>query len=280
MKVVFSRKGVDSDAGRCASPIVDGRPYSLPIPVRRTPSVTRYGDLAGLLPALAVDLITLPGNGGSCSPQTLCHLDPDIDAGSLPERPVGWRGALGQAGSALSHLRNQHVGAGDLFLFWGLFRGCAKGPLRWRYVGPPVHVIFGWLEVDHVIDLGPDGSQALIEYPWLERHPHVRPGWTERNAIYIASDRLRFGDGDAKGWGVFPSPIPLTAPDATYPSHWSVPAWLDLTTGGVGMSFHPPHRWIGGGQLKTTGRGQEFVANIGEREDAQSWLCDLWRSVD
>jgi hypothetical protein len=31
MKIIFSRKGVDSAAGRCASALVDGRPVSLPI---------------------------------------------------------------------------------------------------------------------------------------------------------------------------------------------------------------------------------------------------------
>jgi hypothetical protein len=52
MKVIFSRKGVDSAAGRCASAIIDGRPVSLPIPTSM-PTVTRYGDLAAPTPAIA-----------------------------------------------------------------------------------------------------------------------------------------------------------------------------------------------------------------------------------
>jgi Nucleotide modification associated domain 3 len=35
MKVVFSRKGFNSSAGGAPSPIIDGRPISLPIPMRR-----------------------------------------------------------------------------------------------------------------------------------------------------------------------------------------------------------------------------------------------------
>jgi hypothetical protein len=34
MKIVFSRKGLDSGAGGFPSPIIDGRPISLPIPTR------------------------------------------------------------------------------------------------------------------------------------------------------------------------------------------------------------------------------------------------------
>ena len=44
MRIVFSRKGFDSAAGGGPSPIVDGRPLSLPIPTAG-PSRTTYDDL-------------------------------------------------------------------------------------------------------------------------------------------------------------------------------------------------------------------------------------------
>lgn len=103
MRVIFSRKGVDSTAGKCASPLIGERPVSLPIPTRE-PSPTTYGQLSAELRGLALDL-----SGGRLSGARTCHLDPDIDPAAIAVRPVGWRGALGQVSSALSHLRNQRV---------------------------------------------------------------------------------------------------------------------------------------------------------------------------
>src|SRR4051812_33036287 len=119
MKIIFSRKGFDGTAGGCPSPIVSGRPISLPIPSSTMPSPTRYGDLPGPYGTLVSDL-----TGGRLTPDDWCHLDPDINRDSLP-RHEGWRGALGQARAAQGHLANQGVQAGDLFIFWGLFS-------RWR----------------------------------------------------------------------------------------------------------------------------------------------------
>lgn len=272
MKIIFSRKGVDSAAGRCASPIIDGRAISLPIPTSM-PTPIRYGDLAEPMSAMASDL-----SGGRLSPDKPCHLDPDIDrtALTIPRLP-GWRGALGQAGAALSHLRNAEVGPDDLFLFWGLYRSCAWTTAGWHYAGPRRHGIFGWLQVDDIVDLGPDGSHALVRYPWLERHPHVRPGWTNQNAIFIAREVLSIGDGTTLGYGVFDRVIPLSSDKSDMPSTWVVPAWLDPTVGGVGMTYHPPKRWLGDGRLTAAARGQEFVADAGERTDARNWLISLFR---
>ena len=49
------------------------------------------------------------------------HLDPDLVPGTLP-RPPDWLPAFGQDSAAASHLRNQGVSRGDLFLFFGWFR--------------------------------------------------------------------------------------------------------------------------------------------------------------
>ena len=175
---------------------------SLPIPTSM-PTATCYGDLASPVPELARDL-----SSGRLSPNTPCHLDPDLDPLAFVDgRPTGWRGALGQVSAALSHLRNSDVGADDIFLFWGLFRTCERSLDRWRYAGPRVHAIFGWLQVGAVIDLGPDGSHLLTRFPWLERHPHVRPGWGGKNAIYLAREALGFGNRGVLGYGIFDRPI-------------------------------------------------------------------------
>jgi len=267
--VIFSRKGVDSAAGKCASALIDGRPISIPIPTRE-PSPTTYGMLSNPLATVARDL-----SKGNLSGDRMCHLDPDIDHSALAVRPEGWRGALGQVSSSLSHLRNQSVKAGDLFLFWGLYRPVESVDGCWRYVGPRQHAAFGWLMIDAVHDVVDDGSQLLATHPWLQDHPHVRPYWTASNAVYVATDSFELDGRLFPGSGVFTQAFRLTALDSPLPSRWSVPDWLDPTQGGVGMSYHAEPRWLGNGLLQTAARGQEFVADISDRMDARKWIADI-----
>ena len=44
MKLILSRKGFDSGSGKCPSPIIGGRPISMPIPASRNSSTT-YSDV-------------------------------------------------------------------------------------------------------------------------------------------------------------------------------------------------------------------------------------------
>jgi hypothetical protein len=133
MKVIFSRKGFDSSAGGVPSPIMEGIPISFPIPTKQPTNCT-FGDLAAPLPILVGDL-----TAGAIGPNKACHLDPDISFHSRAIRLAGWRGALGQIGSAQSHLANNGVGPGDIFLFWGLFCEIALREDKWRYVGKQHH---------------------------------------------------------------------------------------------------------------------------------------------
>jgi hypothetical protein len=272
MKVIFSRKGFDSAAGGVPSPIVDGRPVSLPIPTKM-PSPLRFVDLAGNLPGLVADL-----SGGRVDAAQTCHLDPDIDSMLIP-RMAGWRGALGQDGAAQGHLTKQRIQPGDLFLFWGLFRPVETHAGKWRYVGTPEHRIFGWLHVAEVVALGPDGSHALQRFPWLDQHPHVRPGWGASNTLYVASNGFSIESRAVPGFGTFRQGRRLTRVGSPRPSEWSTPAWLNPRTGGTGMSYNPPSRWASDG-VRTASRGQEFVADIGDRADATAWLVDLLSEVE
>jgi Nucleotide modification associated domain 3 len=263
LHIIFSRKGFDSSFGGCPSPILEGRPLSLPIPTRQ-PTLTCFGDLRDPIPKLVEDLTC-----GKIRPERRCHLDPDLDEPSLPERPTGWRGALGQVAAARAHLRNQRVGPGDLFLFWGLFRPVEQHEGRWRYVSLPIHAIFGWLQVAEVHE-NPGGGQ-LQACPWLERHPHVQHGWGDGNAIFVGRESLSFSSMPLPGFGVFRRPFQLTAVDRPYPSLWQVPDWLHASRGGVGMTYHPASRWLEGGQLRCAARGQEFVACVSSQPDAFKW---------
>ncbi len=270
MKIIFSRKGVDSAAGKCASAIVEGRPLSIPIPTSKP--TTCYGDLSPTLSQAALHL-----SNGRLSSDQFCHLDPDIDRGALKaRRPRGWRGAFGQVSHALSHLKNNAVAPGDIFLFWGLYRDCRVDTGRLRYVGPRKHAIFGWLQIGEIIDVGTQGQQVLTRHPWLRSHPHVQPHYGERNTIFVASESLSLCQG-IPGYGVFNRPTILSKEGAPGASIWSVPAWLDPTEGGVGMTYHKSNRWLGERTLKAAFRGQEFIADAGHNIDAQEWLLALFR---
>jgi hypothetical protein len=285
MRIIFSRKGFDSASGGCPSPIIDGRPISLPIPsgptpASETPTCHRYADLHGDFDygGLVEEL-----TNGKKSRFDHCHLDPDLDQSLLPRQP-GWRGAFGQIGPAQSHLQKQALTHGDLFLFWGLFRP-AEHRTRWKFDrhAYPEHRLFGWLQIDEIVSLGADGWQvALASRPWLQDHPHVRSGWLrQNNTLYIATTHLHLKNQrelNAPGWGVFKRGLRLTATGST-PSTWAVPDWLNPKRGGVGMTYHAGDRWSLAGTLQSVGRGQEFVSLISNRADALTWLDHLFDEV-
>ena len=233
MKVVFSRKGFDSASGGVPSPIVDGRPVSIPIPARGR-SETTYGDL-GL--GAVVERIT----GGRFTAANLCHDDPMFEKG---------RCAFGQTGAAQGHLANTGVGVGDVFLFFGLF-----AELDGR---DPHHRIFGYLEVEEVTSPGTDPARSSQPRGFPQRHPHTIGTWNANNTIYSGPGRTAATDAPA-----------LRLSRATGPvSHWTVPAWLRAAR----LTYHGnPARWHADGSLRAVARGQEFVADAAST-DAAAWL--------
>ena len=222
-KLILSRKGFDSGSGGCPSPIFpDGTMFSLPIPSydKEAFEDLQHGDVDI---ASVVTGIT----NGRMSGQNLIHLDPDLNFEAYRYRKgradwQQWRRMLGQAGIAQSHLNNQGVATGDVFLFFGLYRRVEQTAQGWRFErgAPDLHVLWGWLQVDQkyrVADIGPD------DLPWARHHPHLFRGHREdRNTVYAASTKLDLGGEDDRceiaGWGVFPRFDPrlvLTEPNGT-----------------------------------------------------------------
>jgi flagellar capping protein FliD len=105
------------------------------------------------------------------------HLDPDLQKSILKERPEKWRGLFGQAGTSQGTLHNRDVGKGDIFLFFGWFREARKVNGNWKYCSdaPDVHAIFGYLEVDRVLDI-------------KARNPV--PSWTKLQKKYEQDDDM------------------------------------------------------------------------------------------
>ena len=237
MKIVFSRKGFDSAAGGGASPIVDGRPISLPIPAGMA-SRTTYGDLRlGEYAARA--------SRGKLGAGDLCHHDPMFrDDGTC---------LFGQVGAAQTHLANRGVGVGDVFLFFGLFREEGSGE--------PHHRLFGWMEIERVVHLA-DCDEQERAVLGAHHHPHALEMHGSNDCIYIGPG------GTARRAS---AALRLTVPGGP-PSLWQRPQWL----GQGGLTYHDrADRWMRGGKLRSVARGQEFVADIGRRKAPREWLSGV-----
>ncbi len=280
MKIILSRKGFDSGYGGIPSPVLPGiGPVSLPIPSNAGEAARSYApagiSLADLLSQLSARKF---------DEATLVHYDPDLDRTGRRRRE-GWRPAFGQVGSAQSHLANQGVGVGDLFLYFGWFRPAELVENRWRFVpgAPGFHALFGWLQVGGRIDVPSQDASHVPE--WLSDHPHVAHAARfagQSNTIYVGADELRLGAevrDDAGGrFNVWSDALRLSA-DGGNRSVWKVPNWLDPLQGRAALSFHGrPERWSrrdGSLYLQTVAKGQEFVLDCREYPESIEWASEL-----
>ncbi|WP_455282205.1 Nmad3 family putative nucleotide modification protein [Cupriavidus necator] len=285
MRVILSRKGFDSGYGGVPSPILpDGRMVSLPIPSK--------GDLQRLaklrMDGMDIGALVADLTRGSVGPLTTVHVDPDLQGQMLARLP-GWRPAFGQIASAQSHLQNQGVGLGDIFLFFGWFRRVEQVDGRWRYQrgSPDIHALFGWLQIGEVLSVSGHEQEIVGAYPWLREHPHLAGAdrfRSRNNTVYVASRFLCMAGQDTRypGGGVFgrftPS-LQLTAAECTR-SCWRLPAWFMPVDGRSPLSYHgKPSRWMADRAdvlLRTVAKGQEFVLDCACYPEANAWLARLF----
>jgi hypothetical protein len=281
VKIIFSRKGFDSQYGGVASPILpDGSVLSLPIP-------SRYGRPLGDLAAANGPLHRIVSDltAGRITASTLVHLDPDLQADCVDRLP-SWRASFGQVSSAQQHLVNQGVGTGDVFLFFGWYRRVETHEGRWRYVpgAPDVHSFFGWLQVGDVVKVDRDPVDLRVSSPWLRGHPHVEHAGTigNKNTLYLGADTLTLATSKSvAGAGVFrrwTEALQLTAPGESR-SVWRLPRWFMPGEGLPPLTYHgAQHRWSlvsGHARLESVGKGQEFVQDLGTSTEARAWLGSL-----
>ncbi len=274
MKVILSRKGMDSGFCQMPSPILpDGTLLSLPIPDDSTTGA-QYAQLAykGKSYLTIIQELT-----GKASPNGHCHLDPDLRK-EVIERPDGWIAAYGQCSQSGKHLDNQGVGVGDLFLFFGWFRQTefdGEGKLRYVKNAPDLHIIFGYLRIGDILN-----SQDMDRIcPW---HPHSHQDW-QNNRLYLAADKV-MPDWDMPGYGVLPyhQKRILTSGGQQKRSVWSLPYFFQAND--VKMSYHPNAKFSLNGSsvsMQSVGRGQEFVISPtnGDAEKLlESWALDIIES--
>ncbi|OMH32861.1 hypothetical protein BGP75_14330 [Motiliproteus sp. MSK22-1] len=283
MKIILSRKGFDSGSGGCPSPIFpDGRLQSLPIP--DNDSQIEYGQIS-LNKSDAMGDIVEQLTRGKYSAQSTAHLDPDLEEDALPRKP-GWNPVLGQAGAAQGHLRNNAVEAGDLFLFFGLFRPVIKNRNHWVFdkTQSARHVIWGWLQIGNIIQVTENTS---YEQPWLAYHPHLASLSDPNNHLYVATKDLTF-EGKAtgsSGAGVITHTselITLTEKNSPKPSIWTLPDWFFPSKERLAMTYHRKlDRWSkrnGKTRLQSTARGQEFILDADQYPEALNWVKEIVQS--
>jgi len=191
VKIILSRKGVDSSAGGFASPIFpDGQMISVPIPDKR--AQVRYRDIQTADANRSIGKLVKNLSRGKLLATRLAHVDPDLDCASLP-RDSGWRPLFGQCGAAQSHLNSLGVGPGDLFLFFGWFRRVEMYKRVWRFISgaPDLHVIYGWMQIQSVESV--ENILQTNRYSWAHYHPHCLADFSGHNVIYRSRRHLDSG---------------------------------------------------------------------------------------
>ena len=203
MKVILSRKGFDSANGAMPSPILPNNTLlSLPIPsthdtirftdLNLTKSLNYFSLISSLQKKFRKNLIL--------SSDT-CHLDPDIYP-EIIKRTSGWKPLFGQRGASQTHLTQQGITKGDLFLFFGWFRNtiCRGDDIvfdKGRKFS--LHIIFGYFQIGRIIK-----EESEIE-AWMRYHPHVakkNQNIYKNNCVYVARDKLSWNK-DLPGAGPF-----------------------------------------------------------------------------
>ena len=266
MKIILSRKGFDSSIGGNSSPILpDGKMLSLPIPGDW--ETLTYGDIMAPGGKTYAEIVEELGAGADMG-RKLVHLDPDLVTGARKRHP-DWLPAFGQARSAQSHLENQGVSRGDLFLFFGWFRHSEEvdGKLRFHGDANGFHAIFGYMEIGNIFC-----ASGAAQLPvWLNDHSHADATAKKRsnNTIYAATPELSF-HRTYPGAGVFQfdDRKALTKKGESR-SHWNLNPEIFR---GVKISYHSATSWRDG-YFQSAYPGQEFVIHADEK--VTDWASSL-----
>lgn len=293
-RIVFSRKGFDTAAGGCPSPIWDGRMFSLPIP-EMLPTKMCYGDIRSPFPELeSTGRLVSQLTRGKFHGSFPAHLDPDLRKEALSNRHDEWRAMFGQDNGFQTHLENQGVGAGDLFLFYGLYKNVEnkKGSLRFVKGVLPKHVIFGWLCVDG----RPLSVTCCHKAPeWARYHSHAYLDCRRKNTLYFASKWIFENLPGSGVFDTFRPELSLTKQGSTS-SIWELPNWFDpnRAPNGIPLSGNPYKdaqgrlsknrgrlSWElidGKWQLRSKSPGQEFVFSTEYYPEAVKWAEAMIRA--
>jgi hypothetical protein len=266
MKIILSRKGLDSGYGGHPSPIMpDGTLLSFPIPsqdekisyrdIHNSDGITYLETLKKLIKGKKfkdVDKKFVVDESFNFN----CHLDPDLESSTLIKgREKGWLPSFGQTGASQTHLANEGVGKDDVFLFFGWFKKTEikNGKLSFvRDAYSDVHLIWGYLQIGEILN----NKSDMIRYNWLKDHPHygrIDPN----NTIYLSKQNLSW-DGNLPGAGIlnFDEKLILTTPNHSR-TKWNLDPTIFKK---LKITYHSPNSWKDE-YFKSADKGQEFVVH-------------------
>lgn len=266
LKIILSRKGFDQANGGCASPIMpDGTLLSMPIPSAK--SGVRYNDLR--YGALTYEDIWKQLKPKRKVFSVYCHLDPDIRVCAHTNLPNDLKPIFGQMGAAQTHLYNQHVTEGDLFLFFGWFRQThwdeKTEMLRYVTMAPNQHILYGYLQVGEVVT-----GDDVQKYPW---HPHADSLHIgkKQNTMYLPTPYLcingRKTELPGAGTFKFSKELVLTK-EGMSRGKWDLPVCFQ----NVSISCHNKNSFKDG-YFQSAPIGQEFV--VEDKPEISDWALHL-----
>lgn len=258
-RIILSRKGFDSKAGGTASPIFsNGELVSIPIP-QPSPSPKKYKDLNfnGISGTQLLKEVS-----AKVSPNDYCHNDPLLNESI---------GIFGQASSAQTELKNRGVGPGDLFLFFGWFKNFSNN-------GNDIHHLFGWLQIEKIIEGTPEIMKYLKEKNIEHPHGYGDTSRFTNNAIYIAKNNLEVlgKKFKAKGHGLFKQThqkLILTEQNRSR-SRWKLPQQFFKKSKNI---FLNRMKWENKKECTIfyRGFGQEFILDVEKNPHVIKWASSL-----
>ena len=271
MKIILSKKGLDSSNSTKPISITNKEMIFLPIPSENIYDSERYSEVFIDKISLLYYCMEMGINYGFINEGqvpidgvTNCHLDQQLI------NYFGYhdfKGSFGQVLSAQKHLENNNVSVNDLFLFYGWYSDKNKPNGK--------HTVFGYMQIGEIIKMGeltPNQKQDLIiKYPWLHHQPHWDSKETN-NTIYIARETCTF-DKRIKGYGMFKynKRLDLTASDTELKTCWKIPALKNCKVSFKDKNGHSNFNELG--QFRVAERCQELV--IEECPQAEKWAINL-----
>ena len=276
MRIVLSRKGWDSGSGGRPNLIFDetGEMVMLPIPEYENDvtydklHLSRDENIRNHLKRI------VPAHCQKTNIPFTCHADPNLR--NLFGRKE-YQGSLGQVSTSQTHLKNQKIKVGDVFIFFGLFNHVIlkNGELRIRSRYPG-HVIFGYLQIGDIIspkDYNKEGRAEIeSKYPWITDQPHWNAEKYKKysnNCIYVAAEHCTFNKS-LPGCGTFDyhEELNLSMRDIPQSTHWNLP--LELRNLSI---TYCPTGMVDDKYFQAPARGQELV--IEDSPAASKWAEKL-----
>lgn len=268
MKVILSKKGLDSSNSEKPVQIIDKAMIFLPIPSNDVAkySATFIGKVSLLdyCQKMGINFGYLNDKKLPIDETTTCHLDPQLVNYFNSEN---FQGSFGQVLAAQKHLANNQVQVDDLFLFYGWYADQNKPNGK--------HTLFGYLQIGEIIKVNEltkeQRKELQTKYPFLSNQPHWYSEETN-NTLYIARDTCTF-DHTIKGWSMFNyhPDLDLTATDLANKTCWQVAALKNCRVSFKGNDGATQFNELG--QFRVADRCQELV--LAECDQVTQWAVDL-----